>query len=254
MTRTVSLYSPLCVFLYKRSRPYSSMSLAEKALRIKKIVTDGDKKKYYRFRPAPYYGGIATADCVGCPLTCVFCWSGFPRDHPEKAGKWYTPQQVFNKLDKIASRKGYSQMRVSGNEPTVGKEHLLQLLEIVDKTSYQFILETSGVLIDDAYAESLSQFNNVHVRVCLKGATEKEFHMLTGAPPEGFCAQLYALKSLIKYNVSCHPAVMVSFSDPVNITQLKERLTLISPQFYIEEEHVILYPLVKKRLQKVGLL
>ena len=230
------------------------MSLAEKALRIEKLVTDGDKKKYYRFRPAPFYGGIATADCVGCPLTCVFCWSGFPRDHPEKAGKWYKPRQVFDKLDKIAKRKGYSHMRVSGNEPTIGKEHLLHLLEIVDKTSYQFILETSGVLIDDAYAESLSQFDNVHVRVSLKGTTEQEFHVLTGMPPGGFRAQLYALKTLITYNVSCHPAVMVSFSDPDSVTQLKERLTLISPQFYVEEEYVMLYPLVKKRLRKAGLL
>ena len=31
-------------------------------------------KKYYRVRPARWYGGIVTADCVGCGLLCRFCW------------------------------------------------------------------------------------------------------------------------------------------------------------------------------------
>jgi uncharacterized Fe-S cluster-containing radical SAM superfamily protein len=34
------------------------------AERLGKIVSSGEKRKYYRFRPAPFYGGIATADCV----------------------------------------------------------------------------------------------------------------------------------------------------------------------------------------------
>jgi len=42
---------------------------------IGEIVSSGQKRKYYRFRPAPFYGGIGTADCVGCCLKCLFCWS-----------------------------------------------------------------------------------------------------------------------------------------------------------------------------------
>jgi uncharacterized Fe-S cluster-containing radical SAM superfamily protein len=51
-----------------------------------KIVSSGDKRKYYRFRPALYYGGIATADCVGCCLRCLFCWAWRILVQPEKAG------------------------------------------------------------------------------------------------------------------------------------------------------------------------
>lgn len=229
-------------------------SLEERVQAVEKIVVNGDKKKYYRFRPAPFYGGIATADCVGCPLTCVFCWSGFPRDHPREAGKWYTPHKVFAELDRAARKRGYTQLRVSGNEPTVGREHLVQLLEMVDKTSYLFILETSGVLINSDYADTLSQFKNVHVRVSLKGACEEEFAALTQSPPEGFRLQLNALKTLKDYNVSCHPAVMTSFSLPEHVRELKERLSYISSEFYVEEEQVMLYPLVKKRLQRAGLI
>ncbi|KYK31322.1 MAG: radical SAM protein [Theionarchaea archaeon] len=228
--------------------------IEEHARTIEEIVVNGTKKKYYRFRPAPFYGGIATADCVGCPLRCVFCWSGYPRDHPGKAGKWYTPQQVFQQLDRIARKKGFNQLRISGNEPTVGQNHLIKVLKHIDETSYSFILETSGVLIDNNYAELLSQYQNVHVRVSLKGTCEEEFAVLTGLPPEGFKLQLRALKVLKDHNVSCHPAAMVSFSSPEHVRELKERLSLISSHFFLEEEHVMLYPLVKKRLQQKGLL
>ena len=229
-------------------------SLAERVHVLEKKVVRGDRKKYYRFRPAPFYGGIATADCVGCPLRCVFCWSGYPRDNPGKAGKWYTSGEVFDNLNKIARKKGFNQLRISGNEPMVGKTHLLHVLEKVDQTSYQFILETSGILIDEQYAEALSSVKNLHVRVSLKGTCEKEFEVLTGLPPEGFRLQLQALKLLTDYRVSCHPAAMVSFSPPEGVRELRERLSLIYPQFYLEEEHVMLYPLVKKRLQRAGLL
>ncbi|KYK38044.1 MAG: radical SAM protein [Theionarchaea archaeon] len=229
-------------------------SVFDQAAQIEKKVVTGDRKKYYRFRPAPFYGGIATADCVGCPLKCVFCWSGFPRDHPGKAGKWYTSEQVFDRLAAIAREKGYSQLRVSGNEPTLGRDHLISLLEKVENTSYQFILETSGVLIDEQYAGMLSPFKNIHVRVSLKGTCEQEFAVLTGLPPEGFRLQLRALKALKDHNVSCHPAAMVSFSPPHHIRELEERLSSISPDFYLEKEEVILYPLVRKRLQGAGLL
>ncbi|RLF22604.1 MAG: molybdenum cofactor biosynthesis protein MoaA, partial [Thermoprotei archaeon] len=50
---------------------------------IEKIVVRGVERKYYRLvRGGRWYGGIATADCCGCNLRCVFCWSGAPRDHP----------------------------------------------------------------------------------------------------------------------------------------------------------------------------
>lgn len=91
-------------------------------------------RKYYRVaRGGRWYGGCAAADCVGCNLKCVFCWSGAPRDYPDKIGKFYHPEEVFSKLDQIASRKGYRYVRISGNEPTIGREHLLKVLELNDQ-------------------------------------------------------------------------------------------------------------------------
>jgi len=225
----------------------------ELAHRTEKIVTKGILRKYYRFRPATFYGGISTADCVGCALRCVFCWSGLPRDFPERSGRYYSPEQVSEELMLIAEKRGYGQLRVSGNEPTIGKEHLLKLLELVDETDYEFILETSGVLINKEYADQLSRSRNLHVRICLKGTCKEEFSVLTGSVPEGFELQLEALENLLDAGVSTHIAVMKSFSCEENFERLILRLREIKSSLYVEEEYVTLYPLVIERLKTAGI-
>jgi uncharacterized Fe-S cluster-containing radical SAM superfamily protein len=223
--------------------------------RIAKIVSSGNKRKYYRFRPAPFYGGIATADCVGCCLKCLFCWSWNIIVQPEKVGRFYSPQEVVRKLLFIVKKKGLRQVRVSGNEPTLHRSHLLQVLEVIPKEIH-FILETNGILIgdDSSYARDLSRFPNLYVRVSLKGACREEFSRLTGTRPEGFTLQLKALENLLEEGVDCFPAVMAHFSSPGEIEQLRRMLKGIRPDFAdFEEEELILYPFVMDHLQRAGL-
>ena len=225
---------------------------------VRKIVckhSDGvELRKYFRFRGGRWYGGIATADCVGCCLKCVFCWGHLTRDNPRKHGQFYAPQQVFDEIVKIAGKRGYDMLRVSGGEPTIGREHLLQLLELVEQTRYTFILETNGILIgaDKKYAQELSKYSNLHVRVSIKGCTPNEFSRLTGAKPNGFNLQLNSLKNLLDAGVSCHPAIMLSFSSKENILRLVDELKKIDSRLVarLEEEYVILYPHVVKLLKK----
>ncbi|KUO40970.1 MAG: molybdenum cofactor biosynthesis protein MoaA [Candidatus Hadarchaeum yellowstonense] len=228
----------------------------ELARQTEEMVLRGTSRKYYRIaRAGRWYGGIATADCCGCCLRCVFCWSGAPRDHPETIGRFYTPEQVFEKLTACAEKLGYRQLRLSGNEPTIGREHLLRLLELVEGTSYRFILESNGILIDRDYARSLSEFQRVHVRISIKGTNREEFSLLTGAVPEGFDLQLEALRNLVDFGASCHPAVMLSFSPAGNLEKLKDRLREIKPSLAdeVEEEYVFLYPHVVERLSRAGI-
>jgi uncharacterized Fe-S cluster-containing radical SAM superfamily protein len=231
----------------------------EYAERLKRIVVRGVERKYYRVaRGGRWYGGIATADCVGCQLKCAFCWSNAPRDNPAGVGRFYTPEEVFKALDEVASRRGYRQLRVSGNEPTLSREHLLSLLSLVEEAKrYTFILETNGLLIghDPSYAKDLSRYSCIHVRVSLKGTCPEEFSRLTGALPEGFKLQLKALEALVAEGVPCHPAVMLSFSPEGSLEELRRRLRLIDPSLEegVEEEYVFLYPHVVERLRGAGL-
>lgn len=234
----------------------------QRHLAIEKLVaqpgTEGQEKKYYRFRPARWYGGIVTADCTGCGLLCKFCWV---RDsvmlHPSDTGTFYTPRQVADNLTVLARKCGFRQLRVSGGEPTVGKAHLLQLLDLLKDKGFSFILETNGILLghDGDYAGDLAKYDFVHVRVSLKGCDNQEFSMLTGADAKGFDLQLSSLEKLTKAGITCHPSVMVSFSNRENIGKLKQRLKQIDPDLaeQLEVEELILYPHVAKRLQKYGL-
>ncbi len=220
-----------------------------------KIVCRGDRRAYRRFRPARFYGGISTADCVGCCLRCVFCWSWAEVARPDKHGTLFSPGDVAEKLVSIARGKGFRQIRISGNEPTIGRNHLLRVLELIPG-SYVFILETNGILIghDPGYAKELSRFPNLYVRVSLKGASEEEFSRLTGAMPEGFKLQLKALENLRRFGVRAHPACMISFSSPENLDSLRQRLRDINPRFEdFEVEELALWGGVEERLQRLGI-
>ncbi len=228
----------------------------KRAFEIAKIVCQGDKRKYSRFRAARFYGGIATADCVGCCLRCVFCWSYETATRPHTAGAFYSPLEVARKLVGIAGKKGFHQVRISGSEPTISKEHLLKVLDLIP-VSIDFILETNGILIgyDEDYAKALARHDNLHVRVSLKGTNEEEFSRLTGAEPIGFELQLKALENLIRAGASTHPAVMVSFSPIENIEALQARLALIGKELEeIEIEELVFFnPGVEERLRKAGI-
>ncbi len=181
---------------WRDSRVYNPLELAEET---RKEVCSGDSRKYYRFRPARFYGGIATADCVGCCFRCVFCWSWKVVSRAKTSGQFYSPEDVARRLTGIARKKHLKKMRISGNEPTICREHLIKVLENIDE-NYLFILETNGILIgsDESYARELSRFSNLFVRVSLKGACGEEFSRLTGAVPEGFDLQLKALENLVR--------------------------------------------------------
>lgn len=225
----------------------------KKAKDTQKIVCKNLKRKYYRFRAAKFYGGIATADCVGCDLRCLFCWAWKEVTHPEKYGRFYSPDEVVKKLITIAKRHRYKKLRISGNEPTICKDHLLKVLEKVPK-DYIFILETNGILLgaDESYVKELSRFENLHVRVSLKSATAEGFSKITGAKSEDFYYQIKALENLSKYNLSFHPALMASFSSYEEIQNLEKTILKIPKISYVEYESVILYPPVEERLKKAG--
>jgi len=221
-------------------------------------VGDAQERKYWRFRAGRWYGGIVTGDAVGCGLVCKYCWvSDKVMFKPAAVGKFYRAETVAKILMSIAEKRGLRQLRVSGGEPTIGKQHLLELLNNFRRQHYVFILETNGILIgkDPQYAQALADYPFLHVRVSLKGCNEKEFVTLTDAKPEGFNLQMKAFENLINAHVECHPAAMTSFSTKESVRGLIKRLKAINPRLArdLEIEELILYPKVKRRIEKHGL-
>jgi len=228
--------------------------------RVTRVVGGVELYRYYRFRGGRWYGGIATADVVGCNLRCKFCWSWRYSYYMDK-GFFHKPVDVFNKLINIAGERGYRYLRLSGGEPTIARDHLLELLKYVDETKYVFILETNGLLIgfDQQYARQLARYNNIAVRVSFKGTTPEEFEKLTGADKSFYTYQFKALENLLdsglKPGQDFYVAVMLSFSTPDNVRMFLKKISGIHPALAqeIDEEYVILYPHVVELLKKNGL-
>jgi len=143
----------------------------ELSLETEKRVIDGNKRKYNTFRLEPFYGGIATARGVGCNLRCAFCWINPSRDTPERYGTFYSPQQVYEKLREVSQGRTVG-ARISGCEPTLGRDHLLELIETCAKGDFRkFLLETNGMLLgaDESYVRDLNKFRDyVLVRLSFK--------------------------------------------------------------------------------------
>jgi uncharacterized Fe-S cluster-containing radical SAM superfamily protein len=117
-------------------------------------------------------------------------------------------------------------MRISGAEPTLGKKHLLALLEKIESTDIKvFILETNGILFgaDKNYVHRIGGFKKPHIRLSLKAALPDGFQARTGADKEFYDLPFQGIKNLLDEGVSFHVAAM---TDP-RVMSAEERKVLI---------------------------
>jgi len=234
----------------------------ELSRKLESLVIQGNKRKYLRFGTTPdYKTGIATGYAVGCNLRCVFCGAHETREDHELAKGFYTPEEVFNILSNICdSKPGIDKFRISDGEPTIGFGHLLELLELNEKSKYNlFVVETNGLILgnNEDYIKELSKFKKIFVRVSLKAGTPEQFSKITGAVPEAFMLPFQAIRKLKEYNINSSVSAMTAdprFMDPLERISLITRLGEIDPKLVLrlEEEMTILFPTALKRLKAKG--
>lgn len=258
-------------FLTPESKPFDPLELARET---EKIVTregpEGLERKYTDFYSVPVYRGIATGYAAGCCLRCIYCWSNWSRDFPDKLGKFYSPRQAAQRLFEAAERgivyseywrkliPRVNKLRLSGCEPTIGKEHLLKLLEHVEQSGYPFYLETNGILFgaDRDYVKNLSKFSRfIYVRVSFKAAIPQGFTQRTGAIGKFYEIPFKALRYLLDEGIHARAAAM---TDPKVMPKeerriLIEKLNEIDPSARysetLEEENIDTYDTTIKRLK-----
>jgi len=244
----------------KVSKGYNPVRIADEVKKhVTKISGGIELRRYYRFRGGRWYGGIATGDVIGCNMKCKFCWSWHFKDRYD-LGELLTPEEAAERLVKIARTNNYSQVRVSGGEPTISREHLLRLISAVEESGLTFIVETNGILLgyNRGYANELANFSNVVIRVSFKGVTADEFNKLTGADKNYFELQFMALENLVNAGLKpgheVYAAAMISFSNERDIAKFVMRLAEISPELVdVDWELVIMYPHVRRLLELNGL-
>jgi uncharacterized Fe-S cluster-containing radical SAM superfamily protein len=161
---------------------------------------------------------------------------------------------------KTASNFGVRKMRISGAEPTLGREHLLGLLELVEESTIDvFILETNGILFgaDETYVKEISKFKKPHIRVSLKAATSTGFQKRTGAKGEFSELPYQAIGYLLDSKVSFHVAAMTDrkVMDRKERKIMLQKLTEIDSDLatHLEEEKIDPYETTVKRMEKAGI-
>jgi len=198
---------------------------------VEQIVMQGDKRRYYRFRYAKFYGGIVTADAIGCNLLCAYCWNYSRNLNPDKSGEFYSPSEVADKLLGLAKKRRCGQFRISGAEPILGKASALHLAEVVKLVDGHFIIETNGVMLgaDSSLVEILEPLPCIHVRLCIKAHKGSDFEKITGAKAEAFAYQLRAAEALKEARISHSIAVMSPFVDsrrlPFRVSEVEELIS-----------------------------
>ncbi len=244
-------------------KPYDPIKVSKWTEEIVCKYVDGEQwRKYTSFYGAGVYRGIATGAVVGCNLRCFFCWSPLSRDFPERYGTYYSPKEVCENLVKVARKYGFRKARLSCGEPTIGKDHLLKVLEYVERCDYikLFILETNGILmgLDRDYVRDVLKFSKVYVRISLKAGTPEAFTWKTGAVPQAFELPFKTIEYFVEEGAwgRFHVAVM---SDPRIMSKeervaLLEKLYSIDPKLLrlIEEEVVDPYDTTLFRLKEAG--
>lgn len=228
----------------------------KRSLEVENQVTRNNKRLYYRFRPAPYYGGIATADAVGCSFLCAYCWNYNRNVSPEKFKEFYSPQQVADKLLHIARKKSFRLFRISGAEPILGEKtfsHLIEVLRLIyrSKPDSLFILETNGFYLGykTDILEKFKEFSNLRVRICIKGVDEKSFAQITGSEQDFYRFPLMAIKELEKLGVSVWPAMMGDLFSREEINNFKRFLKKSGIQSELELELLEAYPFVLENMK-----
>jgi len=228
----------------------------KRAAEVESIVMQGEKRLYYRFRPAPYYGGIATADAVGCSFLCAYCWNYKRNLNPARFREFYNSQQVSSKLLNIAQRKSFNMFRISGAEPILGENSFNHLIDVIDiifqsRSCSVFILETNGFILGcrTDLIEKL-KFQNLRIRICLKGVDEESFELITGAQREFFAYPFKALKELEKLGINAWPALMGDLFSHDKILGLKKLLEDYEINAQLELESLEAYPFVLENMKK----
>ncbi|OPY54665.1 MAG: molybdenum cofactor biosynthesis protein A [Methanosaeta sp. PtaU1.Bin060] len=169
-----------------------------RAHEVEALVMQGEARRYYRFRQAPFYGGIITADASGCNILCGYCWNIEKNSSIEKCtDRFYAPAQVATKLRALMAKHGVRQYRISGCEPLLGEASAKHLGAIVSALKGRCIIETNGIALghDPTLLAHIPK-KDVHFRITIKADSAKQFERITGAKASAYKFQLEAIRAL----------------------------------------------------------
>jgi len=207
--------------------PAMSFDPIERAAWAEGQVMKGTARRYYRFRHARFYGGICTADAVGCSLLCDWgqgkCWNYSRNQNPATSDSFFAPEEVAARLIALAKKNDCCwNFRISGCENFLGQasaDHLLEVLRLLraNRPACGIVIETNAVWIG-MHPEILDRVprGNTSLRISLKGHDEASSLAITGAVG-AHVLQLAAIRAASERGLRCRVALMTGHFDRAKV-------------------------------------
>jgi uncharacterized Fe-S cluster-containing radical SAM superfamily protein len=238
------------------------MDIIERINLLQSIINDGNKRLCHKYRISKYYGGIATVDVVGCYLDCAFCWVPEYKRLPEMISSNFrsfdllTPQKTADILINLATKNKLKSVRLSGGEPTLNKEHLIQTIELVTRNGFFYILETNGIYIDNDLVDALKKYkDNIFVYYSIKGTNPSNFKRLTTSDEKYWYIQLENLSKFVDGKFKIGINTMMNYVDKTDFLDFLE--ILYKKNIYlplsIDTKETSMFPHVINRLKDRGI-
>jgi len=131
-----------------------------------------------------------------CNLACRHCWI-VPNYLPDgTVGGSFSKLEHVEKAIREAKPLGLRTVKLTGGEPTLNPQ-FREIVSSIHDAGLDIIIETNGLLIDDAMALYLKQNNVSFISVSLDGATAQTHEFLRSVPGS-YERALNGIKSLIQ--------------------------------------------------------
>ena len=158
----------------------------------------------------------------GCPLRCKFCHNPDTWDIKGK-NKLVSSKEVFDELIKYKNFFGKDGgLTVSGGEPLLQSDFVLELFKICKENNLNTVLDTSGYIFNDKVKEILKYKDLVLMDI--KCIVEKIYKELTGVDLKNTLDFLEYLKEIKKDVWVRHVIVPGITDDDVLLTRLAHYL------------------------------
>ncbi|MFK4785977.1 pyruvate formate-lyase-activating protein [Fusobacterium sp. MFO224] len=158
----------------------------------------------------------------GCPLRCKFCHNPDTWDIKGK-NKLVSSKEVFDELIKYKNFFGKDGgLTVSGGEPLLQSDFVLELFKICKENNINTVLDTSGYIFNDKVKEILKYTDLVLLDI--KCIDEKIYKELTGVDLKNTLDLLEYLKEIKKDVWVRHVIVPGITDDDVLLTRLAHYL------------------------------
>jgi len=203
------------------------------------------------------YNKIFVVQLSGCTYACNFCYVPPEINLANPSfGKFFSPKEIVDYFlsAKSKSKESMNVIRISGGEPTLTPEIIIDVYNEIEKRDLDIYLWVDTNLSMTNYLEKLEsdlksvmKRKNVGVVGCFKGVCKEDFYMLTGAEQKFYENQFEAAKIFLNWKTDFYvylPALVYADDTEKKIKGFIERLRELNKNLPLRVEMLIIknYP------------